>query len=51
MPPCAGRMPRSLLFSVAPDRADGVLAAFRAAGEACWEIGEVLPEPIIYIAP
>jgi len=40
-----------LLFSVAPDRADGVLAAFRAAGEACWEIGEVLPEPIIYIAP
>jgi len=40
-----------LLFSVAPDRADGVLPAFRAAGEACWEIGQVLTEPIIYIAP
>src|SRR5213592_3696474 len=34
-----------LLFSVAPDRAPGVLDAFRRRGEECWEIGEVLSEP------
>jgi selenide, water dikinase len=38
-----------LLFSIAPGRADGVLEAFRAAGETCWEIGEVLAEPLIRI--
>ena len=38
-----------LLFSVAPDRADGVLAAFTAAGEGCWEIGEAIAEPLILI--
>jgi selenide,water dikinase len=38
-----------LLFSVAPDRADSVVAAFRAKGEECWEIGRVLPEPVMRI--
>jgi selenide, water dikinase len=38
-----------LLFSVAPDRADGVEPAFRAAGEPCWEIGEVLADPVFRI--
>jgi len=38
-----------LLFSVAPDRAGGVLAAFQAAGEAGWEIGEVVPDTVIRI--
>jgi selenide,water dikinase len=40
-----------LLFSVAPERADDVIPAFRAAGEACWEIGEVLADPVIAILP
>jgi selenide,water dikinase len=35
-----------LLFSVAPEGAASVAAAFRAAGEECWEIGEVLVEPV-----
>jgi selenide,water dikinase len=39
-----------LLFSVSRDRADGVLAAFAAAGERCWEIGEILSEPVVRIA-
>jgi selenide,water dikinase len=34
-----------LLFSVAPDRAADVLAAFRHHGEPGWEIGRVLGEP------
>jgi selenide,water dikinase len=38
-----------LLFSVAPDRAVGVLEAFRAAGEEGWEIGEVVGEPVIRV--
>ncbi len=38
-----------LLFSISPGRAGGVLDAFAAAGESCWEIGEVLPEPAIRI--
>jgi selenide,water dikinase len=40
-----------LLFSVAPDRADGVLPAFRRAGEEAWEIGVVLPVPEVRIEP
>jgi selenide,water dikinase len=40
-----------LLFSITPDRAPGVLAAFEAAGEPCWEIGEVISEPVIRIRP
>ena len=40
-----------LLFSVAPDRAGGVIAAFRAAGEECWEVGEVLAEPVLRVLP
>ena len=40
-----------LLFSVAPDRARGVLDAFCRRGEECWEIGEVLREPVIRITP
>jgi selenide, water dikinase len=38
-----------LLFSVPRERAGGVLEAFRAAGETCWEIGEVLGEPVLRI--
>src|SRR5205807_1777045 len=38
-----------LLFSITPERAGGVLAAFRAAGEECWEIGEVVAEPVIRV--
>jgi selenide, water dikinase len=38
-----------LLFSVAPDRAGTVLDAFKRLGEECWEIGSVLPEPVIRI--
>jgi selenide,water dikinase len=40
-----------LLFSIAPDRADGVLDAFRRAGEEAWEIGVVLAEPEVRIRP
>jgi selenide,water dikinase len=38
-----------LLFSIARERAAGVLDAFAAAGESCWEIGEVLSEPVIRV--
>jgi selenide,water dikinase len=38
-----------LLFSVARDRAAGVHDAFGAAGEPCWEIGEVLAEPVVRV--
>jgi selenide,water dikinase len=38
-----------LLFSIAPERAPGVRDAFTAAGESCWEIGEVVPEIVIRI--
>jgi selenide, water dikinase len=40
-----------LLFSIAPDRADQVLPAFAKAGEECWEIGTVVPEPVIRLLP
>ena len=40
-----------LLFSVAADRAGSVVDAFRRRGEECWEIGLVLPEPVIRIKP
>lgn len=36
-----------LLFSVAPGRGDTVDAAFRERGEEVWEIGRVLPEPLV----
>src|SRR6266550_3186587 len=39
-----------LLFSVAAERAGSVLEAFRRRGEECWEIGLVLPEPVIRIS-
>ena len=38
-----------LLFSVARDRAGQVLEAFRKRAEECWEIGEVLAEPVIRV--
>jgi selenide,water dikinase len=38
-----------LLFSIAREQASGVLDAFSASGESCWEIGEVLPEPVIRV--
>ena len=40
-----------LLFAVAPSRAESVVPAFAERGESCWEIGEVLPEPILKILP
>src|SRR2546426_9949386 len=38
-----------LLFSVAPGQAGSVIDAFRRRGEECWEIGSVLPEPVIRV--
>jgi selenide,water dikinase len=38
-----------LLFSIAGERAAGVRDAFVAAGESCWEIGEVLAEPLLRV--
>jgi selenide,water dikinase len=38
-----------LLFSVAPERAGEVIAAFAARGETCAEIGEVTAEPAVAI--
>ncbi len=38
-----------LLFSVTADRARGVADAFRRRGEECWEIGEVVREPVIRV--
>jgi selenide,water dikinase len=38
-----------LLFSVSCDRAGGVSSAFAAAGEPCWEVGEVVSEPVIRV--
>jgi selenide,water dikinase len=38
-----------LLFSIGPERADGVLDAFKRAGEEAWEIGIVLPDPEVHI--
>jgi selenide, water dikinase len=40
-----------LLFSITPDRADQVLPALAKAGEECWEIGTVIPEPLIRLLP
>src|SRR5881628_1576657 len=40
-----------LLVSVAPDRARGVIDAFRRRGEEGWEIGEVISEPVIRVTP
>ena len=38
-----------LLFSITPGQSRGVLDAFRRRGEECWEIGEVVREPIIRV--
>jgi len=38
-----------LLFSVAPERARSVLDAFRGRDATCWEIGEVVREPVIRV--
>ena len=38
-----------LLFSIARDRAQGVVPAFGASGERCWEVGEVVAEPLIRV--
>jgi selenide, water dikinase len=38
-----------LLFAVARDRAKTVIPAFAERGEACWEIGEVLADPVLKI--
>ena len=40
-----------LLFSVTPDQARHVPDAFRRRGEECWDIGEVLREPIMRVTP
>jgi selenide,water dikinase len=38
-----------LLFSVEPGRAPTVVDSFQRRGEECWEIGSVLPEPVIRV--
>ncbi len=38
-----------LLFSVRPEQTDLVVREFQSRGEACAEIGRVLPEPVIHI--
>ena len=38
-----------LLFSVAPAQAAAVVPAFAEQGEPCWEIGEVLSDPVFRI--
>jgi selenide,water dikinase len=40
-----------LFFSIDPARASGVADAFRRRGEECWEIGEVVAEPVINVQP
>lgn len=40
-----------LLFSVAEDRSTDFLAAFAAAGESIWEIGEVVSEQGVVVRP
>jgi selenide,water dikinase len=40
-----------LLFAVAPTRAEAVIPAFAERGESCWEIGEVLADPVLRILP
>jgi selenide,water dikinase len=40
-----------LLFSVEPGRSSGVIAAFRAVQEECWEVGEVIAEPVLRVLP
>lgn len=40
-----------LLFSVGPGRAPGVVDLFRRRGEECWEIGEVVREPVLHVTP
>ena len=40
-----------LLFSVEPGRAGGVIGAFRAAQEECWEVGEVIGESVLRVLP
>ena len=38
-----------LLFAVAPDRAPAVLPAFAERGEPCWEVGEVVADPLLRV--
>ena len=38
-----------LLFSVAANRAGSVVEGFHRRGEECWEVGLVLPEPVIRV--
>jgi selenide, water dikinase len=40
-----------LFFSIEPARAPGVVDAFRRRGEECWEIGEVVADPVISVTP
>ena len=40
-----------LLFSIEPARASRVVERFRDQGETCWEIGEVLADPVIRVLP
>ena len=40
-----------LLFSIEATRAGDVVDAFRRRGEECWEIGEVLVDPVIRVVP
>lgn len=38
-----------LFFSVSPNQAGRVLESFKRRGEPCWEIGEVVAEPVIRV--
>src|SRR5262249_33093850 len=40
---------RGPLLAVPPDRAAAVVPAFAERGEACWEIGEVVADPVLKI--
>src|SRR5215510_13825146 len=39
-----------LLISVAPDHASRVTEGFARRGEPCWEVGEVVPQPVIRVS-
>jgi selenide,water dikinase len=38
-----------LLFSVSPDQASAVIPKMAAAGEECWQIGEVVASPVLRV--
>jgi len=56
LPPLASMLTEAetsggLLFSVEPGRSSAVIEAFRAVQEECWEVGEVIAEPVLRVLP